>query len=381
MGIGPDLPFEDLVAPAPDLDAPDLDAEQSGRKSRRGRGCCHGRDMIEIMAICGVSCFFLVVVAGVVIQKSGQVNQGPIPAFPTPCQLQQVGIVPSLATSPFELASPQWMFGVILVGIFVLRKYVFGGLTRSFFSHLPKSKQVKVANYMLEMFGTTVVLAVCSWAGFWDMLFNPSGYTNPDPQQIHRMMASLEMLYVLFLSTYLMELAFDDEVRLGLVLHHWTTIILATWGMAAIYLAQYNNLTVRAFFAISLYMSTEQNVFVEMLLYHRKVYIPCLYYASAWYYVLSRAAIMVLSMWTWWDMRHAAWTDNVQNSWVCYGLWLFIPFANVILNFTQYTTVQSLFGIAARVAQRHGEDKASRLEAGQICSDSSSSESESVQSI
>ncbi|CAE8616864.1 unnamed protein product [Polarella glacialis] len=371
MSIGPDLPLAEDVAPATDLDA-----EQCGRKSRRGHGCCHGRDMIEIMAICGLSCLFLVVVAGVVIEKSGQVNQGPIPVFPTPCQLQQVGVVPSLATSPFELASPQWMFGVVLVGIFVLRKYVFDGLTRSFYSHLPKSKQAKVANYMLEMFGTTVVIAVCSWAGFWDMLFNPSKYTIPDPQQINRMMASLETLYVLFLSTYLMELAFDDEVRLGLALHHWTTIVLATWGMAAIYLAQYNTLTVRAFFAISLYMSTEQNVFVEMLLYHRKVYIPCLYYASAWYYVLSRAAIMVLSMWTWWDMRHAAWTENVQNSWVCYSLWLFIPFANMILNFTQYTTVQSLFGIAARVAQRHGEARESMLEAGHICSSSSSSESE-----
>merc|ERR550514_1425357 len=98
-----------------------------------------------------------------------------------------------------------------------------------------------------------------------------------------------------------MELAFDDHMRSGLVLHHWTSIILILWGSLMIYEVGYDIMVVRTFFAMSLYMSTEQNVFVEMLAYHMKIFWPTLYTMSAWYYLVTRLTITVMSLWSWID--------------------------------------------------------------------------------
>eukprot|EP00656_Telonema_subtile_P013030 TRINITY_DN16601_c0_g1_i3.p2 TRINITY_DN16601_c0_g1~~TRINITY_DN16601_c0_g1_i3.p2 ORF type:complete len:355 (-),score=88.03 TRINITY_DN16601_c0_g1_i3:453-1517(-) len=141
-------------------------------------------------------------------------------------------------------------------------------------------------------------------------------------------------------------------MRMGLALHHWTTIVLALWGILMAYCTHYNSKVLRCFFTLSLYMSTEQNVFIEMLMYHWPLNWHVCYSISAWYYLLSRIAIMGASIWTWWDCKDAIWDHAVQKPFLVYGLWLFVPSANLILNATQLTTVQSLFGIAKAVRLR-----------------------------
>jgi hypothetical protein len=96
-------------------------------------------------------------------------------------------------------------------------------------------------------------------------------------------------------------------------------------------------------------MSTEQNVFVELLLYHLHYEYVFWYYASAWYYVISRMFICALSLWTWWRAYDLVFTEDHNNFVIVYAFWIFIPPANLILNVTQLTTVVNLFGIAGKV--------------------------------
>jgi len=102
---------------------------------------------------------------------------------------------------------------------------------------------------------------------------------------------------------------------------------------------------------------TEQNVFIEMLLYHRQVYWPRLYTLSAWYYLASRILITIIVLWTWWDWHDCVFLDGIHNSVFVYALFVFIPPVTIILNMTQMTTVVSLFGIAAKVRKKLQEHR------------------------
>eukprot|EP00657_Telonema_sp_P-1_P005203 TRINITY_DN22415_c0_g1_i1.p3 TRINITY_DN22415_c0_g1~~TRINITY_DN22415_c0_g1_i1.p3 ORF type:complete len:118 (+),score=26.32 TRINITY_DN22415_c0_g1_i1:552-905(+) len=87
-------------------------------------------------------------------------------------------------------------------------------------------------------------------------------------------------------------------------------------------------------------------------MYHWPLNYHKMYSVSAWYYLISRLAIMVGSLWTWWDAKDEVWDLPIRYPTIVYGLWLFVPFANIILNATQATTVRSLFGIARNVRRR-----------------------------
>ena len=106
-------------------------------------------------------------------------------------------------------------------------------------------------------------------------------------------------------------------------------------------------------------------------MYHWPLNWWILYKVNAWYYMVTRLGIAVISLWTWWDANHDVWNDPIMcptifivsfaqqsahyenaQGWQVAGLWLFIPAANLILTVTQYTTVVSLFGIAKNVERR-----------------------------
>jgi len=294
------------------------------------------------------------VVVGIALSLSGKNgSNGNVMAKPSACDYEQIGAEPSLLTKPWEPANPQWLLGVIIVVTLMLRRYLIPFFVRRYYGVLPAQKQVKISNYVLELIGTSVALAVTSGSGLWRLLFEPSAYEPaPSLEQAYSFAVGLQILLACFIPMYVLELAFDDEMRSGLVLHHWTALLLTLWGALVIHMVGLSMWMVRTFFAMSLYMSTEQNVFIEMLAYHQKVYWPMCYTLSAWYYLVTRFGVTIMSLWSWWDCYDLVFRSGSHNSPFVYALWFFVPFANAILNATQLTTVGSLFGIAATVRKR-----------------------------
>lgn len=292
--------------------------------------------------------------AGIALSLSGNNgSNGHVIAKPTACEFEAIGGEPSLLTKPWEPANPQWLLGVVIVVTLMLRQYVIPFFVRRYYGALPAQKQVKISNYVLELIGTSLALAVTSASGLWRLLFDPSAYEPaPSVEQSYSFVVGLQILLACFIPMYVLELAFDDKMRSGLALHHWTALLLTLWGALVIHKVGLSIWMVRTFFAMSLYMSTEQNVFIEMLAYHQKVYWPICYSLSAWYYLVTRVVVTILSLWSWWGCYDLVFHSGSHNSPFVYALWLFVPFANAILNATQLTTVSSLFGIASTVRKR-----------------------------
>jgi len=275
---------------------------------------------------------------------------------PSASALSRLGFDEALAIAPWNFVSPQWVACTIFIGSFILRKCLLPRITDGLYGDLMEAKREKVSNYMLELLGTTLALVLCSRLGFWELLFQPEKYLHVSVDQAYNLALGLNILMCGLVTIYSLELAFDKNMRIGLALHHWTAIGLTLLAIPAIYHLQGDARTIRAFFALSLYMSTEQNVFIELLMYHRKIYWPRMYFASAVYYALTRLTITVLSLWTWWEMHYPVSNIN-HNSGLVYSLWLVLLPANFLLNFTQIHTVQSLLGLARSVAKRVAMDR------------------------
>jgi Ca2+-binding EF-hand superfamily protein len=315
----------------------------------------HAKDPLSMTMIIAVIFLVFTFVAAAII-SSVNANKIEVKTHMTPGQLEQLGGEPAVLIKPWEPANPQWFYAVVAMSMLILRKYILPVVTRQFYGHLPENKQTKVANYMLELIGTTFALTIASLMGQWTLIFSSSQYLpHPSIAQGYDLALGMHIMYVCTLSMYQAELAFDHEIRFGLAIHHWTAMVISSWGVAAVSLSGNDVLIVRMLFAFSLYMSTEQNVFLEMLAYQRKIYWPRVYWFSAWYYLLTRICILSISMWTWWDCYDSVFSDSRHNSVVVYAFWLFVPMTNIILNITQLTTVQSLFGIARTVRQRASE--------------------------
>merc|ERR1711957_517054 len=104
------------------------------------------------------------------------------------------------------------------------------------------------------------------------MGFAPSHYDPPTPSQAYDFGLGCNVMLATFISMYMLELAFDANMRFGLTLHHWVSILLTLWAIPTIYYNGDSVYTIRAMFVLSLYMSTEQNVFVEMLCYQLQMF-------------------------------------------------------------------------------------------------------------
>jgi len=225
-------------------------------------------------------------------------------------------------------------------------------VTNTFYSDLSNLNSEKISNCMLQLLGTTTALVLCTMFGFWELLFAPMNYENPSPTQAHYIAVGQTALVCCLIPTYCLELAFDSHLRNGLAMHHLTVITLTLWAVPVIFSLHGDVFAVRAFFALSLYPCSEQNVLMEMLIYHRKVYCPRLYYASAMFYVIMRCIIAVLNFWAWLGMFDPVFNLYDHNSGLVYALWLsFVP-ANAMFIFTQIRTAVTLFGIADSVKKK-----------------------------
>jgi len=312
-------------------------------------------DIVPPMALFGLVWVVLTVIVSAIIVSVRETDQVRIEiSAAAKCAIIEAGYQAGTLVPPWQPSSPQLVLALFFVGLFVLRKYAFPKLVDLMYPQMNPIKKAKCGNYMLELVGTTVPLVVCSYAGFWTLLFNPNAFIEPlmssdDAAWLNR---GFQILFSATVSTYTLEMCFDNNMRMGLMLHHWVAILLSGWGMMMLYCVHYDSDMLRMFFALSLYMITEQSVFVEMLMYHWPLNWWILYKVNAWYYMVTRLGIAVISLWTWWDAKHDVWNDPIMYPTIVVGMWLFVPAANLILNVTQYTTVVSLFGIAKNVERR-----------------------------
>lgn len=339
-----------------DKDAAAAAAADEKVRKPKSRGAKKAADPMVYFMYFGLVIVIACVMVGVGLsQKHVDKAAHPWPGRPSVCLLSRLGYETGIFTKPWVAAQPQWLMGLILALTFIARKYAFEPLAAYLYGDLPRDKQVKICNYMLEIVGETAALAECSYVGYWGLLFNrhQAKYQPPlSPEVSSELATGLQLLVSFFLSTYILELAMDRDMRFGLALHHWVSIVLVLWCVLAAYYINYDVLFLRVAFVFSLYMSTEQTVFIELLFYHKHYEQPFWYYASAYYYALSRLAIMGLSLWTWWQAYDVVFKSGLHNNVIVYSLWCFTPAANLILNATQSTTVFNLFGIAAKVRAR-----------------------------
>ena len=198
---------------------------------------------------------------------------------------------------------------------YILRRCILPRLVVWMFPFADERKQIKIANYILDMLADTVVLAGTTAAGFWGATFNPSSL-EPTPEVVTRLAAGMQLIPDALVPVYILQLAFDDRMRFGLILHHIITsafrrrrkrarrslyslsysrlthalaVGLYTWGMLVAWYLNFDVNLMRTAFVMSLYMSTEQSVFGSMLLYYARVYRPWIYCA------LDKALLLFVS--------------------------------------------------------------------------------------
>lgn len=251
--------------------------------------------------------------------------------------------------------SQQWVCGVVLIGILSLRKLVFEPAAAWLYKGCLVAKQTKLANYMMEVSAETAALVVFSYYGYFQLLFDPGHLSKAPnasmpPEAAADLAFGANLVFVLLISSYLLQMAFDAEMSFELQVHHWTATVMVFW---AYYVASLSNNTIfcpRFFFATSLYMITEQSVFLELLAYHAGWRSAPIYFANATCYATTRVAICALSLWTWWEGKDAIFNSSLHTGFHVYGVFFAVPFVNMLLNVTQMVTVVKLVGIAKKVA-------------------------------
>lgn len=337
--------------------------------SRRMEWLLRLSNPVNVATLVGAMGIAAALVAGSVL-SSVEANAGTPHAHPTACMLEMAGAKehpddPALLVSlsrpllvePWDAATNSWVPGMVLTTFVIFRRYILPVVVAKHYPGLPHDKQIKISNYMLEIVGTTFGLVVTSVTGYWTLLLMPSVYDDITPQQGHNLAVGLQLLASTFVAMYGLEISYDLKMRMGLTLHHLVSMFLVLWALPVCHLVDNHVKFIRASFVLTLYMSTEQGVFVEMLLYHKRCYWAVAFTMNAWFYTVTRVAIAVASLWTWWEAKEVIFESGTHNNPLVYGLWIFVPFANLILNTTQATTVQSLFGIAASVRRRKIQSK------------------------
>ena len=208
---------------------------------------------------------------------------------------------------------------------------------------------------MLELFGTTICLAWCANAGLFSLIFLPHNYDPPSAEQTQQFARGFNGMGSILICVYVIELASDAHMRASLALHHLTAISLVLWGAAVIYEVK-DVAMLRACFAVSLHMTTEQNVFLTMLAHrsNKNTKWPNVLYANAISYVATRVVITALCFWTWSDGVRVVWSGH-PYSFYSYALSVFYPFASIILNVTQVQAIGAMFGIARKARKKTNE--------------------------
>jgi len=326
-----------------------LQREDAEKRKMMCGGCMRLAGMHMVVAL-GLVAVVISLAVGVGMAQA-ELNTGTYES-PSMCQLEQAGAKPLLAANPWELETPQWVFGVVNFILLVLRKWVFPPVVEYMYPDLTDDKKDKLCNYMLEIIGTTVSFVMIFCVGTWELILNPSKFedrTQVSKDELYNLSVGVQLSFTIGLSMYAMEIAFDKNMRFELIVHHILGITLGLSCLVMFAVAGHDLMLARMFIATGFYLTTEQNVFVTMLMYYRKVYLGKVFVLSAWYYLLTRMGFSLVVLWAWWGARDAVFSVNRHNNVIVYSLWLLYPTCNLMFNATQLLTVKSLFGIAKKV--------------------------------
>ena len=237
--------------------------------------------------------------------------------------------------------------------ILVLVYIIFAGArsaARHIYGHLDEKKQRKCAVYMMEVIMETFAVVWAASHRLFELLAFPDRFQNLTPNDARILATGLSVVMGTIVGTYILEFTFlQDDMRFSLKAHHWSTIILCLMAPAAIYDTNYDHRAPRIVFILSLYMSTEQNVFLTMLAYRMGLVggklPPSIFKASAWFYVVTRIAICVLLFWAWVETTPLIWTRG-RKAPLTYTIYFIVPLLNIVLNVAQVETASVLLGIA-----------------------------------
>ena len=292
-------------------------------------------------------------VVGILAERGVFTNIHESPPGVPDWRLVQAGHSPSLLVAPWDTSTSPFIPLSVLVFVLTMWRLAHVAADRVFEQHTSVIR-AKCGNYMLEIVATTLALAWSADAGLFKLLFFPQQVDPPSEEQTLQFARGFNGLVSIAISMYVVELASDAHMRVSLVLHHITAISLTLWGAAVVYDVQDMGV-LRAFFAVSLHMTTEQNVFASMLAYRlNSTTWPNALFASAVFYVVTRVGVTALCFWTWSDSISVIWSGD-PHSFFSFAFFVFYPFGNFILNATQVQTVGALFGIA-RSARKKAHD-------------------------
>eukprot|EP00041_Stephanoeca_diplocostata_P012129 m.202339 g.202339 ORF g.202339 m.202339 type:complete len:495 (+) comp18825_c0_seq1:116-1600(+) len=304
-----------------------------------------------VFAVCGI--LFSWVAAAIVASSRGSRRQQM-----TPCEYEHhFNYDPSIFVKPWNPGTPQLVMSITLVLTYATRALVIMPLAHWFMRDSPGANVSKVANYFLELLTTTALLLMTSIIGGglnWDLLVHPDKFDGNvlSADQVYDLAVSQRLQLVIFVTGYVLEMATTKNMRASLQLHHWLPIGLTMWVEIILPETNYDPLVTRASFALSLFMSTEQCVFITMLMYRGKWFrYPILYGASAWFYVATRVFVTIVSIWSIHIPMMKYFVDHPISYTPFLAMILFGYPAIIVLNVVQFQTVQALFAIHKKVVR------------------------------
>jgi len=220
-----------------------------------------------------------------------------------------------------------------------------------------------------------VLLVIPSMNKHWELVFYPEDFQHGEisPSDSLQLARGLNCLPSIIVALYLTEmmvsqrgpsntasslnsgavfLQHNKNMNVPLLCHHWTTMLLFVWAYAGLNDIGNHPRSIPPFFLMTLYSSTEQGVFISMLLYRfNSRGFPRTVYFLAVFYVLTRIAISVGTILAWWAAKDSVFQEDNLHA-TAISIWLFFPIGNFVLNWTQYQSAVSQFGIAANMLKK-----------------------------
>jgi len=332
--------------------------------SKKDKKCAFGEThiWIAVSALAAV-CLTIGGIMAALGAKKG--NLLPVTGNLTFCALFEAG-VPIAATGEIRIWDPQtWTIipQLFCIGFALLRLKILPPLVQIWMPGVQAEKQSKVCNYIFELAASTMTLVLFSTYDIWSLLFNIDKYYPASAETLRDAAIGGNLALATVIWCYIVEMFAEKNMRFELQLHHVLTIMIIMWAQITADLSNMDPQICRTGVVLLLYMATEQNVFISMLLYYNDSFWPGFFRASAWFYIVTRLLVSGLSVYFWSAMVHEGMFNReslVPNNWFVFGYWAFYLPAVGILTSVQVVSSKSLFGVARRVAEKAGAARGKR---------------------